>query len=273
MSKLRICGIIAAGAFLLSFLLGLLSRATMPLLLIRSLIFAAIFFLLPYLVQLLVPRFLPELLQEGGSPLNDLDFLPGSRVNITDDDSSIVGPSYTARESSAQVVNGAKPDDSNHEIGDISELSRKISSVMNFEEQPSIKLEASPAIDQNPNESYNGGGVLESLFTGVGSFNPEPGVFAEPKTPSVQPAPAAKPRLAASSIGGLNSEESLPDLDSIAESFSPASRDERPDNSVLSVSISTMKPSSDKAPEWVEDYSGTDIARGIQTVLKKDKEA
>ena len=117
MLNFRIGGIIAALAFLLSLFLSLISRTSMPMLLVRPLIFAALFFILTLVINVFVSRFLPELMEPllpdevSGVPA------PGSRINITEDD-------YTGQYSDDSNVNaftGARPDESDDNIGDFSE--------------------------------------------------------------------------------------------------------------------------------------------------------
>jgi hypothetical protein len=65
----------------------------------------------------------------------------------------------------------------------------------------------------------------------------------------------------------------LPDLDSMAGAFRPASADGESDTTEYSVSTPSRKPSSGgKGAEWSGDFNAKDMAKGLQTVLKKDKE-
>jgi hypothetical protein len=76
---------IAGGvAFILSFLIGIISGSTFFIILIRALFCGAGFFVLAWGAQALVSRFLPELLNEEG------EGGPGSQVDITVEDAGIV---------------------------------------------------------------------------------------------------------------------------------------------------------------------------------------
>jgi hypothetical protein len=82
----RLSGIFAGAGFVLSFLVGVLSGALFPLILIRALIFAAIFFALSGAGYGAIQLYLPELL-----PRNSGDIPPlGGQVDISvgDDDSA-----------------------------------------------------------------------------------------------------------------------------------------------------------------------------------------
>ncbi|GHV77015.1 hypothetical protein AGMMS49942_18360 [Spirochaetia bacterium] len=78
----RIGGIAAGAGFILSFLLGLITGASFPLVLIRALIFAALFFALVSAGYWAIGRYLPDLLDtipakdEAVSP-------PGAQVDIS----------------------------------------------------------------------------------------------------------------------------------------------------------------------------------------------
>jgi len=69
-----------------------------------------------------------------------------------------------------------------------------------------------------------------------------------------------------------DSEESLPDLDSMAGAFKSSSQDEDPDTVEYSVSTPAKKQSSNKAQAWTGDFNPKDMAAGLRTVLNKEKE-
>ena len=127
----KISGIVAGVAFILSFLIGLMSRSPFPGLLLRPLLFGIFFFILTSLSFLLVERFLPELTGGAGAP--ELD-VPGSRIDITE------------TEEASEVFNEpfAYPDESDEAIDDISMLTTK-------KETPSV-----PAPDTREKTSKSG---------------------------------------------------------------------------------------------------------------------
>jgi hypothetical protein len=85
----KISGIAAGAAFIISMVFGLFSGSGILVLLVRALIFAALFFALTCLIIWLTAQFLPELLNP---PEDDLGFpLSGSRVDISVGDDRIGG--------------------------------------------------------------------------------------------------------------------------------------------------------------------------------------
>jgi hypothetical protein len=270
---LKYSSIFAAVAFVFSFLIGLISRSTMPLLIIRPLIFAFIFFALSAFIKILISRFLPELLGDG-APDNS-GFKPGSTINIleedTPSDSSALAEGFIS--GALGQASGAKPDDSEEDLGDISDLSRRIALSSAVEGTLS-------GIDQNAKEEYtdkgdSGGSIgpdfskmfgSDSLFEApAGSQERTAGTGASTKS-------GAGAKSGAKAGGGSNSDESLADLDSIAEAFSSGSSDQGSEASEYSGPVSPRKSSSDKAPKWTEDFNAKEIAMGLRSVLKKDKE-
>ena len=279
MFDLRLSGIFGVTAFILSFVIGLVSRLTLPMLIIRPLIFAVIFFALSAFVKILISRFLPELLEDS----TDEDGLtPGSRINILEDD----GPSLTSAApegltnlASAQVTVGAKPDDSDDGLGDISDLSRR--NIFSQPDEGNISAMGSilGGIDQNAKERYNdNGGSSDPIVPDFSKmFSPEPSSIEPPPAAGKAKAAAAgkAPNVAIKTVeSAFNSDEALPDLDSMAEAFTSDSSDEEQEASEPSAPSSPRRAasSSKKAPEWTEDYDPKDIAMGLRTVLSKDKE-
>ena len=152
MFNLKAGGFIAVAAFLLSFLIGLVSRTAMPMLVFRAFIFAILFFVLANLIYFLINRFLPELLAGAGN--NEVvDLFPGSRINIMEgdspEDSSLAG---------GPVFMGAQADDSDEGLGHISNLPKK-SAAPAFP-GPGIQAIGS-GMDQNAEDEYNEEGKLE----------------------------------------------------------------------------------------------------------------
>jgi hypothetical protein len=278
---LRYSGIFAVTAFVFSLLIGIVSRLSMPMLIIRPLIFAVIFFALAAFIKILVGRFLPELLEDANSDENL--FRPGSRVNILEDDD----PSDTSAVTDGfvsgaldQVPAGAKPDDSDDDLGDISELS----TVSTFSQaaRGSITAEESIlGIDQNAKERYTDNGGLgdssvpdfSKMFGPESSF--EASLGGQARTADKGGANASAFAGAFTGVkteGVFNSDETLPDLDSMAEAFMSDSSDEEPAVSDYSAPSPSRRLSSAKAPKWTEDFNAKDIAMGIRTTLSKDKE-
>ena len=248
----------------------------MPMLIIRPLIFAVLFFAITTFGNLLISRFLPELLENRVS--DEDTFKPGSKINILEDDSQPYSPVVpdVFISASGQTSAGAMPDDSDDDLGDISELSQKIAF-------PLVEEGAVPGIDQDAKESYNNkGGLTDSAEPDFSNmFGMDAPASSQEKaagtgtTASVSAnagaSTKAKANAGAKTEGFSNSDEALPDLDSMAEAFMAEPSDQGSEAIEYSVPVSPKK-SSDKTPKWTEDFSGKEIAMGIRSVLKKDKE-
>jgi len=85
----KLGGMAAGAAFVLSFLIGIISGVGIAVVLLKALIFAAVFFALSCLVLWLISQFLPELLNPGE---DELGFpISGSKVDISLGDEQIPG--------------------------------------------------------------------------------------------------------------------------------------------------------------------------------------
>jgi len=258
---LKFSGIFAVAAFVLSLLIGLISRATMPMLIIRPLIFAAIFFVLSAAIKILVSSKLPELLEGGAGGDSSR---PGSRINILEADGASDSSAMTEGFISGalgQASAGARPDDSEEDLGDISELSKRIFPQNGGED--ASDGESIPGIDQNEKGSYTDNG--ESSGSVVPDFSNMFGAGSSSGAPAGGQARAGPKKNVAS-----GSDEDLPDLDSMAEAFMSGSPDE--EQGANERSAPGLSRRSDKTPKWTEDFDAKEIAMGIRSVLKKDKE-
>ena len=244
MFNFKLSGIIGGVAFVFSFLLGLISRSAMPMLLIKPLVFAFLFFAVSILIKITANHFLPELMEE--SDLGEEPYRPGSTVDITDED-SLDYQADTSRGHSGESVTaaqgfsfmGARPDDSDDGLGDISDLARKSTF------SPSLEGGYQMGMDQNAEEGYTEGGGSR------GSQARAPG---------------------AGSTEAFSPEEVLPDLDSMAGVFMPSSSDEEPEGEERPSHGQARKPSSSSTPSWTEDFNAKEMAQGLRTVLSKEKE-
>ena len=262
MFNFKTSGIIAGAAFILSFLIGLLSRTSAPMLLLRPVIFAVFFFIISNVIYILVNRFLPELLEKGGSDDDSL-LLPGSRVNIVEGEEG--NQAYLQRAAaSGRAFMGAQPDDSDEGIGDVSVLlSGRGLNTDSAEDAPSgLSSSGNPSpqetLDQNAQNGYTMPRDLDA-FAGADAF---------------EASSANKPAVKSSQPEGPVV-DMLPDLDSMAGAFLPSAANEGADTSDYSVSAPSPKqrPSSgSKAAGWAGDFNAKDMAAGLRTILNKDKE-
>ena len=255
MINLRTSGIIAGVAFILSLLIGMISNASMPMLVLRPVIFAVLFFIISAFARFLVNHFLPELLEDGG--LDDTP-LPGSRINITEGDTSEFTPGNIQPFAKPPVM-GAQADDSENGLGNISELMMR--GPMSQASDGRVQAGSSPleTLDQDAQDGYNTGGEAEE--------------FSGPESPSSL-GPLSLEGTGVRTVGIPDSVDVLPDLDSMAGAFLPSSGEGVSDTTEYSVSTPSPKPSSGgkKAPAWAGDFNAKDMAAGLRTILSKEKE-
>ena len=306
MINFRISGISAAVAFFLSFLIGLVSRAAMPELIVRPLIFALVFFVLSGAIYYLVSHFLPELLSgdNGGyssSAGADGAHL-GSRVNITEGDASFMPP-YTQGDFMQGGMEaggvgagfmGAQPDDSEDSVGNIADLFQRqngspASGFGGMEAHaPGSSEVAGAGMDQNAEVQYNGGeGETAKMQEGEsdqfvpweppsfsgGADSGEAASMSSASMPSASVPSAAPAASGASFSPSLGSEDFFPDLDSMAGAFRSASLDGGSSAEHSSFAAPPKRSrSNSKAQSWSEDYNAKEIAMGLRTALNKDKE-
>ena len=274
---LKTGGIAAAVAFSLSFLIGLVSRSTMPLLIVWPLVFALVFFVLFIVARFLLGQFLPELFQEDSE--SNTNLLPGAVVNIMEGDNGGLADEFSSDASqdsglslSWQAPDAARPDDSDKTIGDISALSEVAArkEAANKESSNGVLT----GMDQNVETGYTGLGGLDdfSQSTPQMDFEAEAfgsGALSTPTKPA-KSAKSSKPAKSGSSTRYSDSEDSLPDLDSMAGVFTNVSTEEQPET--IDYSDRGRKNSTGKENTLEGDYTPKDMAEGIRTVLKKDKE-
>jgi len=277
--------IIATAAFLLSLLLGVVSKSAMPMLIIRPLIFAVLFFIISNVVYFMVSRFLPELLDDVSLTQEDTRGRPGARLNILEDDPEDYGQgdypgSYSAR--SGHSFMGAQADDSDEGLGNISDF------VMKTGVSPALGTgipsgKGSAGLDQNTQTGYTEGkkGNIEE-FSEPGPSLPSDGGKPVESGTAGRDSPAAsipeKPKVPLGTVAeeAADSSESvdfLPDLDSMAGAFLSHLSGEDQDTTEYSVSTPLPKPSmGNRTPEWAGDFNAKELAKGLRTVLKKEKE-
>jgi hypothetical protein len=267
--------IAAIAAFVFSFLIGLLTGAGMPLLIIRPLIFAVVFFALAALVYIMANRFLPEFLQgmlkqdtnEHGSDEHGSDEEhsgehssggQGSIVNIVD--SGLQGDEFSYNFAAA----GAAPpyedaeDSQSAGMGNISDL------LNNFAQDGNFTGSAGGGLDQNDQNEYNSEGDF-TRSQEQDSFVPNTGF------PRVE-ANAAVKNAAVNKAASIGSMDFLPDLDSMAEVFSESGGDGESDTIGFLPPTPAAKKKRGGKEQTLPDFDPKEIAMGIRTALSKDKE-
>jgi hypothetical protein len=267
-------GITAAiAAVIVSIGLGLLSGVSISHVFLRALIFGIVFFGFGFGLRFMINSFFPEILfmEEESSALESFD-QPGSRVNITLDSTG----EYAVPE---LYKTPGEPD----EMGNIEDL---VSGVFR-PRSDSAQQRSSSGIDRNREESYNIGSADQN-FSDQGNMDfPDMGGFDEPKAekPRVEKPGFEKP-VFTPSFGDDGGVGGLPDLESFAMAFS-AGGDFRPPQAAAPAGgfgdvavpevpeeFEPTQPSryvASKPTPMKGDFNPKDLAKGISTVLSKDK--
>jgi hypothetical protein len=250
MFDFRAGGIAAGAAFVISFLISLVSGASFPGLILRPLVFAALFFGIALVVYFLVSRFLPELLDDAVESGGGVG-MPGSRIDISEPDVFPGAAPFTpaAPQNAAIPANFAKTDDSDENLDDISgyvrndgdpsppvKKQREVREAPAFQESPS-------GLDQEDQYGYN-----------------------EKGSPGTLPVSGEN-----AAVSGADPGDFLPDLDSLAGVFAPSSGEKENDTIEYSTSAPAKKPSPGSKGQKMEgDFNPKDLAAGIRTILNKE---
>jgi len=272
-------GITAAiAAVVVSIGLGFISGVGISHIFLRALIFGLVFFGFGFGLRFMINSFFPEILfmDDGSSAQVDFD-QPGSRVNITLDNTG----EYAVPE---LYKTPGDPD----ELGNIEDL---ISGIFK-PRSDSGGQRPSSGIDRNREESYNIGSADQNFSDQEDMVFPDMGGFDEPKAekPNVEKPEAEKPGfekpIFTPSFGDDAGVGGLPDLETFAMAFSGGGdfRPPQPQASAGGFGGGTVPD----APEEFEptqpsryvaskptplsgDFNPKDLAKGISTVLAKDK--
>jgi hypothetical protein len=153
--NIKISSIVAVGACALSLLLGLVSGGSFIMVLIRALIFGAVFFVLIAGAQMLISQFLPELSNiEIALPAAPTQPEPGSVVDISVDDAGVSGAP------DGGAISGAISDD-NIAGASLDDLLSKID--MNKSENENENEEASEMTEEGELDKKETDGYTEDM--------------------------------------------------------------------------------------------------------------
>jgi hypothetical protein len=227
----RLSGIVAGLAFILSLLIGLLSRTILPALILRPLIFALLFFIIANLINLLVNRYLPELLETNIEEKAEEIVMPGSQIDIVEEAPAVPISIY------------ARPDDSDENVGDISSLVYSPSSSRSSEgADPAVSTAVFDlgGMDQSEQNGYTDEGPSPTVSGNEGSFD----MLADLES------------LAGAFVSSSGEkEEETEEYQGLEEDpIAPA-----------------KAASGNKAPKMEGDFKPKEMAQGIRTILKKDE--
>ena len=268
----------AIAAVIVSVGLGLLSGVSIFHVFLRALVFGLVFFGFGFGLRYMINSFFPEILfmEEESFSQETLD-QPGSRVNITlDNTGEFAVPEL--------YKTPGDPD----ELGNIEDL---ISGVFRPRSDSGGQRPA-PGIDRNRKESYNIGSDFQSAPDQEDMDFPDMPSFDEPRVensraekPSVEKPIVDKP-IFTPSFGDDGGVGGLPDLESFAMSFSGGGelRPSQPQAAAggfggVSVPDAPEEFEPTQPTRYVAskptplkgDFNPKDLAKGISTVLSKDK--
>jgi hypothetical protein len=235
----KISGVAASVAFILSFLIGIISKSGFPGLILRPLMFSIFFFIFSGLVFVLIGRFLPELMDEG--PATPELIIPGSRIDITED-SPIAVPNIAF----------ANPDQSTEEIGDISQIANPPGTKL-----PGAQIDPfAPGADQTAPD-------IDQMIPGMdrtipGMDHTGQNIYTEGQEPL-------------SSSGSRETVNDLADLESLIGAFIPAEKDEEEEVDEFSSAEPVKRSVGNIAQKMDMDFNPKELAAGIRTVLKKEE--
>jgi hypothetical protein len=241
-------------AFFLSIILGLVNGVHFSNLMLRASLFLIIFFIFGVGIRVAATRLDPELLNdnENGGRQDTFSEAPApSRVNITLDDSY------------GYAIPGTNADSRNpEEVGNIEDL------VMGVF-KPSLK-----ALDRSGENGYNAG-------EGDSRDSPIESGFGFPDSSSLTERGVEKKPAQAANFLSSNLENDpaglgggLLDFEAMASIFSSGSKGDsgQEQSQSYEMGVSPRKPQGNKPEQLKGDFSPQEIAKGISTVLSKEKE-
>ena len=270
MSNVKWGIITAVGAFLISIILGIASGVAFLYIVLRAVIFAVVFFGVGFGLRFVIESFLPELLLKDDDIAESAVDQPGQRINIVLDNTGEFA-----------VPELYKTKGGSDELGNIEDL---VSGVFtphdNESSQPrsSSPQPHSDGVDRISDSGYN----MSDIF-GIPVLDSDP--FEE--MPVFGKKPASRPVFTPSFGDDDSGLGGLPDLDMMASAFSSAYSDS---GSSPAASFTAMPPPSlsyasaeeeelpqsgynkgSKPQSLQGNFDPKDIAKGISTVLSKDK--
>lgn len=265
MSNFKWGVIFALAAFLISVTLGIISGVSVFYIILRAFLFALLFFGFGIGIRFLINNFFPELMygDESGreSALHGSD-APGSHINIT------VG--NTGEYALPEPNRGGGQE---QELGNIEDL---VSGVFRPGSQS-----GSRGIDRKTEDAYNGGGGSFDEPDRDFNIRSAPGLqsadFQPLELQSADSGSFEKPAFNPSFGDGLGGLGGLPDLDSMAMAFSSgfdtaeSAVHSSPHEEADTDFQHERHPQGNKPQTLQGDFNAEDLAKGIRTILSKDK--
>jgi hypothetical protein len=235
----------AGAAFVLSLVIGVISRTGFSSALLRALISGGLFFLLSSLAYWAVSQFLPELLDlgEGEGTLAGNDPLPGSTVDIS--------------------VGAAEGEDTDA----LPPLDRQFSEASGSGPEAGTPDQGSEAFSSGQKSANTGAKQAATLDLGGqdGYTKQESSLKADSGSSGAESSGALP--------GADDMVDALPDLEVLSTIFTPQEGEEPGEEAFVPVDSGGTGPPQDKKPasSGQGDFNVKEMAQAIQTILKKDE--
>jgi len=257
----------ATFALVMSVGLGLVAGVGALVLFLRALLFTVMFFVFGFALRYIITNYFPELLYASEEAKNKEAFeKPGSRINITVD---------TTGEYAVPEL--YKTSDDSETLGNIEDLVSGFFKPHQEDAEPDTDSSPySTGIDRNEEQGYNSGGDFQSDQ----NFNFDD--FEDPfqDMPDLEEGHRVeKPAFTPSFVDGSDDLGGLPDLDAMAMAFSPTvGESDSHGFGAGSASDDEFEPAQpyrgrggNKPQPLRGDFDPKELAKGISTVLSKDK--
>ncbi|MDR2096501.1 MAG: hypothetical protein LBP76_13445 [Treponema sp.] len=255
MFDMRINGIIAGLAFIISVLVGSLSGGAFLIVLLRALIFAVVFFVIAAGINLAVSRFLPELLD-----MNDND-RPGSHIDVTveDEDNPI-----------------ALPDEDSE--GDVDNIGELVGESGGEGEGSFENIMEGTGLDRPGKNGYtvNTEAGEDTSFSDNKSIDPHASPLTDKQAmskPNIRTSADVQdfqPAIPSRSSEDADSVDVLPDLEDMAKAFLPSEGADK-EESAFEDAPQKKQSKSGKGKSLAGDFSSKDMAQALQTILKREE--
>jgi hypothetical protein len=259
--NIRLGGIVGTLAFILSFLLGVISGTRLPIVLLRALIFAAVFMLLSGGIYTLVSMYLPDLLSPPDMPGSGRGG-PGSRLDISlDDPEEGLAASYFQGGAEKSPEFGDNQDLSDENLGTLSEdgldHTGEDGYTIGGESEPGTLEPYDPNGSSDPTESSDPVSTEE-----LPDFDKMASAFGDDSGGSF----AGNSGESSDGISELSSPE-LPELGDAG--LTPAVRPSRSQPTEFTAEF-IGEPLKKDSPAMADDFDIKEMASAIQTVLKRE---
>jgi hypothetical protein len=271
-------------ALVISILLGIVSEVGAGHIIIRALIFSAVFFGVGLSLRFVLDSFFPELLTINDEEDNSSEADSGGQVSIAMDGmGEYAVPELFNQQGNSQEVGNVEDLVSGNFRPRFADDDSSINEDQGEYQNLDFSMQGGKGIDRNNEAGYNNGGIEDIPFRENEAEKPAMRPAAFEKSAG-EKHPAASQQQFTPSFGDDSGLGGLPDLDMMAMAFS-SGYSEAPVSAAGPLSSVSMPPSAHPAEEFEPDrsqYKGNkpqtlqgefnpqSLAEGIRTVLSKE---